>query len=565
MISGRHPPATAIRRFSCTLLLICLPAPIAGQVLESPVASGITYRELVLQSRALVHSAPDSAETLLTQLADSWPESGEVWLLLAQARRAAGEPRASIPSFERAISLGAIDSASGAYEIAVAYAHLGEPDSAVAWIEQSLTSGYRWRPDILEDQSLAPIGQTRLQRLSGMADDSADRIEGWRGDLAFLVGEVRRVHWQYRRAPLPAEFELQRRRVSEDLGAWSDSRVVMELQRLLATLHDGHTLVYPFGMDRGEQAWLPLSMYWFDDGLYVIEAEDPGIVGAKVTGIGKLTVQETMQELDSWTSHMNPSGFRAMAPVYLTFSDLLVALGAVDSDRMVEMTLFDGTRERTVTIEARPIDVDRLRIKLFPPSGQTAPLWLARVEDPYWMQSIDQGLVYVQVNQAVDDEEEPMDEFADRILGMLMEPSTSGLVLDLRHNNGGDAVHVVPLVRMITTWRRQLPEKSFYVLIGRTTFSAAQTLVNELEIYADPTFVGEPTASPPSRFGNEASFRLPWSGVIGSISAGYNQGWSSRDARIWTEPDIPTPLTFGAYFAGRDPALEAILELERGP
>ena len=36
------------------------------------------------------------------------------------------------------------------------------------------------------------------------------------------------------------------------------------------------------------------------------------------------------------------------------------------------------------------------------------------------------------------------------------------------------------------------------VLIGGSTFSAAQTLVNQLERYTDACFVGEPSGSPPT-------------------------------------------------------------------
>jgi hypothetical protein len=101
------------------------------------------------------------------------------------------------------------------------------------------------------------------------------------------------------------------------------------------------------------------------------------------------------------------------------------------------------------------------------------------------------------------------------------------------------------------------------VIIGRDTFSAAQTFVNLLEQLAAPIFVGEPTGTRPNRFGNEATYRLPYSGVFGTISSGYNQAATSRDERRWVWPHLPVALSAADYWAGRDPALEVIREHRR--
>ena len=63
--------------------------------------------------------------------------------------------------------------------------------------------------------------------------------------------------------------------------------------------------------------------------------------------------------------------------------------------------------------------------------------------------------------------------------------------------------------------------------------------------------------------GEENEFKLPYSGVRGSISNRYWQDSDPWDERQWITPDLPVELTLDAYVEGHDPALERILELLR--
>ena len=98
-----------------------------------------------------------------------------------------------------------------------------------------------------------------------------------------------------------------------------------------------------------------------------------------------------------------------------------------------------------------------------------------------------------------------------------------------------------------------------YVIIGRSTFSAAQNLATQIERHTEAIFVGEPTASSPTFVGETIDFQLPYSGVWANVSdLLWQSGWP-MDERPWIAPLLYTPLTFTAFRANRDPALEAIL------
>ena len=400
---------------------------------------------------------------------------------------------------------------------------------------------------------------------SHAARGDAARVAGWRADVDSLLSLLRGRHWRFRDAPLPSELTERARRLRTDVPALDDDRIVVEMQALLATLHDGHTLLYPFGMQRGGLSHLPITLYEFDDGLAVIGADsaNASLIGRRVQRIERVPVPELVGRLTPFLSLENTSQRRWVYPTYLTFPAFLHAAGVATGTSEVKLALDSGTAtEARVRALAPPIDPGTLTLGLVPPPaspGRQGAMYLRRLADAYWFTRLDVGgALYLQVNRVVNDQTEPLDKFSSRLLDSLMRPETRALVVDLRNNSGGNAAVLPPLIRSLAAYRALRPTSPMYVLIGRQTFSAAQSLVNRLEEYCTPIFVGEESGSKPNRFGNGVSFRLPYSGVRGEISGGYNQAATSRDDRAATVPAIRIGLTLRDWLAGRDPALDSI-------
>jgi hypothetical protein len=416
---------------------------------------------------------------------------------------------------------------------------------------------------------------TQPEPIAPTAADRGDaaRVAGWRSDVDSLLALVGRTHWRFRDAPLPAELTDRARRLRDEIPTLDDDRIVVELQALLATLHDGHTLLYPFGMQRGGLSRLPVALYEFDDGLAVIGADSvhTSLVGRRLQRIEGVPVSELVTRLTPFLSLENTSQRRWAYPTYLTFPSFLRAAGVVTPSSEVRLTIDSGSSATELRLRAvaPPIDPATLTLGLAPPpasSGKQGAMYLRRLGDAYWLATLHDGhTVYVQVNRVVNDQAEPLERFAGRMLDTLLRPQTRALVVDLRNNSGGNASVLPPLLRSLVAYRALSPRSPMYVLIGRQTFSAAQTLVNRLEEYCAPIFVGEETGSKPNRFGNGVSFRLPYSGVRGEISGGYNQAATSRDARTATVPQIRVGLTLADWLSGRDPALDSVSVLLRQP
>jgi hypothetical protein len=134
------------------------------------------------------------------------------------------------------------------------------------------------------------------------------------------------------------------------------------------------------------------------------------------------------------------------------------------------------------------------------------------------------------------------------------------LIIDVRHNNGGNNLLLQPLVEAIAAFAAASPEHRVYVLTSRGTFSAAQNFINRIERRIPTTiFAGEPSMSSPNFTGEDNPVTLPFSGLMVSISNRYWQDSDANDRRPWIAPHLPVTLSSTDWLNNRDPVLDAVL------
>ena len=138
------------------------------------------------------------------------------------------------------------------------------------------------------------------------------------------------------------------------------------------------------------------------------------------------------------------------------------------------------------------------------------------------------------------------------------QPAIEALVLDLRHNGGGDTFTNVPLLEGIIRCNKLQNRGSLFLIIGRRTFSAAQNTTSDLERRTQAILVGEPTGSNPNFIGESIAIPLPHSGWVVSLSDLWWQHSMAMDYRVWTHPQLYAPPTAAAFREHRDVAMEAI-------
>jgi hypothetical protein len=398
----------------------------------------------------------------------------------------------------------------------------------------------------------------------------SDRDDSWRSDLDFLVQEARRVHADPERPAFSPRFEAQAQELREAIPELSNDQILTRMMRLLAFLNDGHTAVYGPGPDTKlefERRVLPLKFYSFPGGLYIVDGTGEGAdhAGSRVLRFGELSAEEVLRRMSEYRGVDNEMTWTWMGPqFYVRQLVMLREVGATTDGGSVELTLLTPEgEERTLTMEGGDYELVR-KLRPFPAGFGEVPLYLSNVDANYWTKSMpDCGTIYFQFNQVRDAPLESIATFSTHLRTALMDEGAATLIVDVRHNNGGNNGLVRPLIRTLIEFEMRSPEHRIYVLMGRNTFSAAQNFINRVERWTNATFVGEPSSSSPNFVGEENEFVLPNSRVRGSISNRYWQDSDPGDDRPWIVPDMPVVLTAEEYFEGIDPVLDGVLEQVR--
>ncbi|MFN8582936.1 MAG: hypothetical protein U0163_18425 [Gemmatimonadaceae bacterium] len=412
-------------------------------------------------------------------------------------------------------------------------------------------------------------GQSRILHSQAVPVLDSVEVRRWREDLDFLAREMPAKHANLFHAMRRDQFDSALSSIRDRLPGLARHQVIVELQRLAAMIGDGHSNVSPWRDTVVAFRTLPISLYKFHDGYYVRAAtrEHADLLGARVVRIGRVSIDSAELRVAALISRDNAMGIWLQAPRVLVMPEALEALGMSTDPGGAEFTFATDGATRTVALRASgPFeslsgDADK---SWNPRSGwvdardrSATPRWLSRTRDAYWYTYVPEGrLLYLQLNE-IQERGEKLQTFMDRALATADSSDAERLVLDLRLNGGGNGYYNRAIVRALVRSRFDAPGRLF-VITSRQTFSAAQMLISELEKWSNPIFVGEPSASRGNHFGDSRRLVLPRSRVTVRVSSFWWQYWDPRDNRPWIAPGVAAPLTFAAYAAGRDPALEAV-------
>lgn len=558
----------------CLLILSVMASP-AGS--DPPVADPVAYLEARQRAAGWYEEGRyQEAEESYARLVEETPTNAGLWFVLARARHHQGKVEGAIDAYEHCLELGYRYEPWIAYQLARLHAEQEDLETTRHWLRRSLALGWGNRPGIAEDPAFAALrSDARFIELIGHAvEEPAGRVDGWNRDLDYLLDEAQRLHAAPDRPARDPRFgaavESLRARVDE----LDDDQMVLQLSRLVTTLGDGHTGIYGPGPDsplRLRSGSLPLRLYLFSDGLFVVDAVGDARrwIGSEVLRFGEVPAQRAIRALGPYVHHDNASTVRWLGVRYrLPSLSYLRAIAATKDPNTVELTLrtHDGTRT-TETFEGGD-HAHQFRRKLRPPESlQEVPLYLRQVDTNYWTRALpEHDALYFQFNQVRDSETRPsLATFADSLRTQLVRGGADYLIVDLRHNNGGNNSLVLPLLRVLVWWELDAPDHEIYVVTGRNTFSAAQNFLNRIERLTEAVIVGESSSSSPNFTGEETDLILPYSRVRGSISNRHWQDSDPGDERQHIAPHMPVSLSSDDYFEGRDPALEAILRwIRRG-
>jgi hypothetical protein len=430
---------------------------------------------------------------------------------------------------------------------------------------------------------------TRLTRVTALPA-AANRLEAWQQDIDHAATHL--LEYDRSFSPLAREeFRQALARLRLDLPHKSDAEILVALSRAVALGGNAHTwLRLDPTRQGGFSTELPVRFWWFSDGPYVIRAA-PRFERAlrcrvvAIDGHEVLAAHEQVARLfagnDSWHAYLSP--------LYLTNPDILHGLGLVESVKGASFTFEDAQGARfDLWVGSEPIDpgtkpseswqeLSPRQVTGQPPwvtalvdAPDALPLYLRHPEQPYWFEFLPgPGLLYFQFNASRDAETGPrFQAFGDSLLTFADQHPVRSLVVDLRLNSGGDLNVARDFMKHLSQVAKLKQRGRLFVITGHCTFSAGLYHAAQLRQSTPAIFVGESVGDRLDYWAEGGKLVLPNSHAAIWYSNGFHRYSEAEypEFRPYYEelriaslvPDIPVPMRSDDYFAGRDPALEAI-------
>ena len=502
------------------------------------------------------------------------PHVAGSWFLLGLARLNGGDAQGAVVALRRALTLGADQPRRVAVALARAHMAVGDNAAALAALERGIALGYRERRALWADTTFVALRadarfRARFQRLAGGGDVTRlSREAGWRRDLNFLVEEVERIRFNAFRKTSPADFRRGVNQLAAAVPRLSDEAIIVGIMRLMSGLGDAHTNASPEGVPKWTKT-IPVHFQLFEDGLYITAADSalPSVVGAEVLEVAGRPVKTVLTVLDSVTADDNARTIIRNGPRYLRFPQVLHGLGVLPNGERLPLTIRDASgARRAVVLEVTPNDPAFNRIAAHPrwihainATPGKLPIGFRDRRTPYWFEYLPESkMLYLQFNSVVDAQGESLAAFMRRLFAAADSTAAEALVIDMRWNNGGNTLLLPPFIQGIVERPRLNQRGKLFAITGPYTFSAGMNAATMLDRHTRVMLVGEPTVSSPNFVGESNNIILPWSGVPVSISDYFWQTSWPTDNRTSLAPELYAPLTFRAFQAKHDPAMEAI-------
>lgn len=394
---------------------------------------------------------------------------------------------------------------------------------------------------------------------------ASERAEGWLADLNGLLDTMAERHPNlFHDTPRP-EIERAIDALKARTATATDDELMVGVAHVVALVssggRDAHTGLYPWSPDSEFPVHsLPLRLWLFPDGLRIVDALAPheDLIGAWIDTIANHPVDEVLAALDPLIPRDNDATVRLLTPRYVLMPEVLHGLGLVDDVGPVALGIVDpaGTAQDVAVTPIPMADYNAWA----GPYGLHLPadpdvLYLSRMDSPLWSSRLDDGAtLFVQYNRVESGEAAVLHD----VLAEAGAPDTKRVAIDIRHNYGGELRAIEPILSAFTAPEYAARGRLFLVT-GRNTFSAASLFAAKLQARSAVTIVGEPMGGSPNLWGNARDIRLDHSGLVVSVATTFELATTVDDERSTIEPDLPVPLTFADWSAGRDAALDAIL------
>lgn len=378
------------------------------------------------------------------------------------------------------------------------------------------------------------------------------RNEKWVADLQFVKEKLPLYHVDPFFQLPEKKFIAEMNSLIESVPQATDSELTAGLAKVLASMGDYHTMLWPNG-----GTVFPVEFYLFEDGLYVIDTieEYNMALGQRITQINGYTLAEIEEKFAPFIVAGNEP-LKKFSICYFLKSPLMVKISGLSTEENMVLQFEDGS-----TLIIQPVVLKDLRNLKFlsddPDYFDRIPITRRQSASPYWYTYLD-GLngMYVKLNHWDSAKDYPIEKFFQDMFRDLDQRKGEKLIIDFRDNPGGELLLAESLFRGLK--ERPSLEGHVFVIIGRGSSSAAAIAPYLLKKEFNVVLLGEETSGTIASYGNPQKLRLSNVNLIVQFSTAAINYANEKTLR----PDVEIPLTAKNYYQGIDDILQYIESID---
>lgn len=558
------------------IILLVLASPKAySQLTKDQIEDPIDYFNKRSEALSLAKSGQwQELIPIVESLAQQYQFDGDIFYILGLSYYETKQYQKAITALKKTLDLGGTilviptgsrPSNDIMIKIAKAYAVEGDKDNAINWLKKGIALRYDEKFYLKGDPAFNSFHEDEeFLEIFGIGNQTdMTREEAWIGDLNYLQKRIIEAHYALDDIISEHDFNNLFDKLKPSASALSDEQIIVEIMKILGRLGSGHNFIIPTTPKVGALKKLPIEFYQFNDGMFIIDAElgYEEWIGFKIEKFGETSIEEALEKTNIVNARDNDMQTLWLGPYLLSMPDVLEGLGIIEYKDQVMLTVSDSEgKSQKLTME--PITWNFTGFpKIRPLKEDTQPLYLSKMNNIFWYEPIDDRSMYIQFNQVQDKDDQTLEEFALELQNQIDQDKTQFLILDLRHNSGGNGAIRNHLLKLLVKFEARNPKGKVFVIMGRGTYSAAQNLLTEISIQTNAILIGEPSSSKPTFIGEAGWFQLPHSGLLGIVASQYHKSSEAEDFREWIAPHIPISLLSTDYFTGNDKALGIIKNL----
>jgi len=384
--------------------------------------------------------------------------------------------------------------------------------------------------------------------ISGCSSDDLSFNNDWDEDVYFFSENIKEKHVDLFFNISESEFDKDIETLRNNTASNSETKTIIELLKILSKVGDSHTQM----QYSSKLTSLPFSTKWLDDGIFLTEVDinNEQHLGSRIIGINDTPIEDVIDNFRKVISYENESNYKNQFIEYMKYIDFYNDFGISDSSNEIAINLDNGISYNVASDATQTLSIQ----------SNNPPLFLKDTQTFYWFEELKEDkIMYIQYNLCRERDDLSFQSFTDQIVSRIENNDhIEKLVIDLRHNGGGNSSIIRPLISEIKNYiyNNRFQTNDIYVIIGRKTFSSAVLNTTELKDLYQVVVIGEPTGGKPNHHGEVLNFRLPNSLLNVSYSTKYFKFSPTDDDAIY--PDVSIEYNSDDLLNEIDPILEKI-------